>query len=155
MSQHHWGECHHRVPGRGLLRCLQHPPGLSSPHRSLLRSEVGEMNDAKTCLTFDNFMNVLYLQMSSATLAPVHNASDHPPRLPHCHLLLSSRHLPSPPGIVSVTWSLVTDNVSPGPVPLLPALVLGAHLPGAGRHECLAHCAGCLLGPGGKGKLHK
>ena len=41
-----------------------------------------------------------------------------------------------------------------GPVPLLSALVLGAHLPSAGRHECLAHCAGCLLGPGGQGKLH-
>lgn len=37
-------------------------------------------------------------QMSSATLAPVYDAPDHPPGLPHCHLLLSSRHLSSPPG---------------------------------------------------------
>ena len=106
MSQHHRGERHYRVPGRGLLRCLQHPSGLSSSHRRLLRSEVGEMNDATTCLTldFDNSINVLYfsLQMSSATLAPVYDASDHPPRLSHCHLLLSSRHLSSSAGIFLV-----------------------------------------------------
>ena len=69
MSQHHRGERHYRVPGRGLLRCLQHPSGLSSTHRRLLRSEVGEMNDATTCLTLTTLW-IFYISLCRCLLLP-------------------------------------------------------------------------------------